>query len=92
MTMSPKKFLKKALKGVRNAATTTTTALGNVASEIAGRYRQVLFSFFSFFFFPLLLCVLARGGFLTDGSFCFVLGFLLGRMDVRVQMKFRFAT
>ncbi|CAL1707549.1 unnamed protein product [Somion occarium] len=36
MTMNPKKFLKKALKGVRKAATTTTTALGNVASEIAG--------------------------------------------------------
>ena len=29
--------MKKALKGVRAAATTTTTALGNVASEIAGR-------------------------------------------------------
>ena len=35
-TIDPKKFLKKALKGVRQAATTTTTALGNVASEIAG--------------------------------------------------------
>ena len=33
----PRKFFKKALKGVRVAATTTTTALGNVASEIAGR-------------------------------------------------------
>ena len=33
----PKKLFKKALKGVRAAATTTTTALGNVASEIAGR-------------------------------------------------------
>ncbi|KAL5528473.1 hypothetical protein ACEPAF_7609 [Sanghuangporus sanghuang] len=32
----PKKFFKKALNGVRTAATTTTTALGNVASEIAG--------------------------------------------------------
>jgi hypothetical protein len=31
------RFLKKALKGVRVAATTTTTAFGNVASEIAGR-------------------------------------------------------
>ncbi|KAF9268886.1 hypothetical protein L218DRAFT_1073318 [Marasmius fiardii PR-910] len=31
-----RKFFKKALKGVRVAATTTTTALGNVASEIAG--------------------------------------------------------
>lgn len=31
-----RKFFKKALKGVRAAATTTTTALGNVASEIAG--------------------------------------------------------
>ncbi|KAL0072385.1 hypothetical protein AAF712_000148 [Marasmius tenuissimus] len=31
-----RKFFKKALKGVRMAATTTTTALGNVASEIAG--------------------------------------------------------
>lgn len=35
-TMNPKKILKKALKGVKRAATTTTTALGNVASEIAG--------------------------------------------------------
>ncbi|KAH8107938.1 hypothetical protein BXZ70DRAFT_884347 [Cristinia sonorae] len=35
-TMNPKKLFKRALKGVRNAATTTTTALGNVASEIAG--------------------------------------------------------
>ena len=33
----PTRFFKRALKGVRNAATTTTTALGNVASEIAGR-------------------------------------------------------
>lgn len=33
----PRKLIKKALKGVRAAATTTTTALGNVASEIAGR-------------------------------------------------------
>ncbi|KAI3618916.1 serine threonine protein kinase [Moniliophthora roreri] len=31
-----RKFFKRALKGVRLAATTTTTALGNVASEIAG--------------------------------------------------------
>ncbi|THV05025.1 hypothetical protein K435DRAFT_790441 [Dendrothele bispora CBS 962.96] len=30
------KILKRAMKGVRDAATTTTTALGNVASEIAG--------------------------------------------------------
>lgn len=36
-TMDPRKFLKKALKGVRLAATTTTTAFGNVASEITGR-------------------------------------------------------
>ncbi|KAG7098557.1 hypothetical protein E1B28_000491 [Marasmius oreades] len=34
--LKTRKFFKKALKGVRNAATTTTTALGNVASEIAG--------------------------------------------------------
>ncbi|KZT08300.1 uncharacterized protein LAESUDRAFT_60532 [Laetiporus sulphureus 93-53] len=32
----PRRLLKKALQGVRFAATTTTTALGNVASEIAG--------------------------------------------------------
>ncbi|PCH43751.1 hypothetical protein WOLCODRAFT_104096 [Wolfiporia cocos MD-104 SS10] len=32
----PKKLLKKAIQGVRFAATTTTTVLGNVASEIAG--------------------------------------------------------
>lgn len=37
MSVNPKDFFKKALKGVRFAATTTTTALGNVASEIAGR-------------------------------------------------------
>ena len=35
-SMMPKKFLKRAFKGVRAAATTTTTALGTVASEIAG--------------------------------------------------------
>ncbi|KAL4264733.1 Mechanosensitive ion channel protein [Pleurotus pulmonarius] len=36
MSISPGRFFKKALKGVRIAATTTTTAFGNVASEIAG--------------------------------------------------------
>ncbi len=36
MSVDPKKFFKKALKGVREVATTTTTALGTVASEIAG--------------------------------------------------------
>jgi hypothetical protein len=35
--VNPRRFFKKAMKGVRMAATTTTTALGNVASEIAGR-------------------------------------------------------
>ncbi|KAI0063682.1 hypothetical protein BV25DRAFT_1801709 [Artomyces pyxidatus] len=35
-TLIPKKFVKRALRGVRFAATTTTTALGNVASEITG--------------------------------------------------------
>ncbi|KAI0785645.1 Mechanosensitive ion channel-domain-containing protein [Abortiporus biennis] len=35
-SVDPKKFFKAALRGVRSAATTTTTALGNVASEIAG--------------------------------------------------------
>nr|VWO97655.1 C6 zinc finger protein [Ganoderma boninense] len=34
--MNPQRIFKKALKGVRHAATTTTTVLGNVASEIAG--------------------------------------------------------
>jgi hypothetical protein len=34
--MNPRRIVKQALKGVRFAATTTTTALGNVASEIAG--------------------------------------------------------
>ncbi|KAJ6499912.1 Mechanosensitive ion channel-domain-containing protein [Mycena vitilis] len=34
--LNPKNFLKRALKGVRSAATTTTTAFGNVASEITG--------------------------------------------------------
>ncbi|KAI0793816.1 Mechanosensitive ion channel-domain-containing protein [Fomes fomentarius] len=34
--INPQKLFKKALKGVRTAATTTTTVLGNVASEIAG--------------------------------------------------------
>jgi hypothetical protein len=37
LSVNPKQFFKKAIKGVRFAATTTTTALGNVASEIAGR-------------------------------------------------------
>ena len=35
--VDPRRFLKKALQGVKMAATTTTTAFGNVASEIAGR-------------------------------------------------------
>ena len=35
--VDPRRFFKKAMKGVRMAATTTTTAFGNVASEIAGR-------------------------------------------------------
>lgn len=34
--LDPRRFFKRALKGVRVAATTTTTAFGNVASEIAG--------------------------------------------------------
>ncbi|EAU91403.1 hypothetical protein CC1G_01892 [Coprinopsis cinerea okayama7 len=34
--VNPKRMFKKITKGVRKAATTTTTALGNVASEIAG--------------------------------------------------------
>lgn len=33
----PRKLFKKALQGMRFAATTTTTILGNVATEIAGR-------------------------------------------------------
>ncbi|KAK0461093.1 Mechanosensitive ion channel-domain-containing protein [Desarmillaria tabescens] len=33
---APRKFFKRAMKGVRVAATTTTSAFGNVASEIAG--------------------------------------------------------
>jgi hypothetical protein len=37
ITLNPRKFFKKAIKGARFAATTTTTALGNVASEITGR-------------------------------------------------------
>ena len=35
-SMNPQRLFKKALKGVRGVATTTTTVLGNVASEIAG--------------------------------------------------------
>ncbi|KAG6917310.1 hypothetical protein DXG01_002968 [Tephrocybe rancida] len=35
-SVNPKRFFKKFREGVRMAATTTTTALGNVASEIAG--------------------------------------------------------
>ena len=33
----PRRFIRQALKGVKLAATTTTTAFGNVASEIAGQ-------------------------------------------------------
>lgn len=33
----PRKAIKKALKGLKNAAQTTTTALGNVATEISGQ-------------------------------------------------------
>ncbi|EIN11813.1 hypothetical protein PUNSTDRAFT_61874 [Punctularia strigosozonata HHB-11173 SS5] len=36
MSVDPRKFFKRALKGVKFAATTTTTALGNVASEMTG--------------------------------------------------------
>jgi hypothetical protein len=36
MSLNPSKFFKRALRNVRFAATTTTTALGNVASEMAG--------------------------------------------------------
>lgn len=36
VSVDPRKFVKFALKGVRSAAKTTTTAFGNVASEIAG--------------------------------------------------------
>ena len=36
-SVDAKRFFKKLRQGVRVAATTTTTALGNVASEIAGR-------------------------------------------------------
>ncbi|KAF7321301.1 Mechanosensitive ion channel protein [Mycena kentingensis (nom. inval.)] len=47
--INPTKFLKRALKGVRNVATTTTTAFGNVASEIAGTSptscKAAIFSF-----------------------------------------------
>ncbi|THH14245.1 hypothetical protein EW146_g6069 [Bondarzewia mesenterica] len=35
-SLNPRRFFKRAIKGVLFAATTTTTALGNVASEIAG--------------------------------------------------------
>ena len=35
-SVDPKRFLKRALRGVKVAATTTTTALGTVASEITG--------------------------------------------------------
>ncbi|KAG8747159.1 hypothetical protein FRC10_002208 [Ceratobasidium sp. 414] len=35
-TINPKKLLRGVLKGVKGVASTTTTALGNVASEIAG--------------------------------------------------------
>ncbi|KAJ6586941.1 Mechanosensitive ion channel-domain-containing protein [Mycena vulgaris] len=34
--LNPKRFFKQALRGVRTAAKTTTTAFGNVASEITG--------------------------------------------------------
>lgn len=37
LSANPKRILKRLRDGVRLAATTTTTALGNVASEIAGR-------------------------------------------------------
>jgi hypothetical protein len=43
----PARLFKRALKGVRNAATTTTTALGNVASEIAGRCVHEVSSIFN---------------------------------------------
>jgi len=36
-SVDPMKMFKKALKGVKGVAQTTTTAFGNLASEIAGR-------------------------------------------------------
>jgi hypothetical protein len=39
---NPTRLVKQALKGVRFAATTTTTALGNVATEIAGRCAHLV--------------------------------------------------
>lgn len=41
-TIKPTRLVKQALKGVRYAATTTTTVLGNVASEIAGRWVHLV--------------------------------------------------
>jgi hypothetical protein len=40
--INPRRIVKQAMRGVRFAATTTTTALGNVASEIAGRWVHPL--------------------------------------------------
>ena len=40
LSLNPKHVLKRALKGVRYAATTTTTALGTMASEMAGRWED----------------------------------------------------
>jgi hypothetical protein len=39
--INPKKLLRGVIKGVKGVASTTTTALGNVASEIAGRYTYI---------------------------------------------------
>ena len=41
MSVNPGRIFKKLRHGVRMAATTTTTALGNVASEIAGRWGEL---------------------------------------------------
>jgi hypothetical protein len=36
--MDPQKFFRRLRHGMKSAARTTTTAFGNVASEITGRY------------------------------------------------------
>lgn len=43
LSANPKRIFKRLRDGVRLAATTTTTAFGNVASEIAGRYTDIVF-------------------------------------------------
>ncbi|KAG8747158.1 hypothetical protein FRC10_002207 [Ceratobasidium sp. 414] len=70
-TINPKKLLRGVLKGVKGVASTTTTALGNVASEIAGSpavLTHLDFSLLVVFFTHYETAEIAFGMFDKDGN------------------------